>query len=792
MHLLRFLVVLCVGFLVGLPHADAQQEGRILLFNANIPLQIDSQSALWLSPITSLNLPVYPHPLGAFNRTVNGFQLDCDGDSISHVFNAFLENSRHPQGVFSGSAYLHDTAGYGAPHVFADFYRPDIMHAVLQPYRVQPHFPFHLPAYLLTYNRHNKTPLSYRRLADSVALGAIHIVRHYDRIRHWLIVFSPIQGDLYQPIVRLLDGDSLGPPIPQPTQRLLNYNSPRFFTALQAPSEDVIGFSHGTGHLTFFHFDRNTGLLADRLPIDVQRIFYRPYAGDLVITAAGFSPRGKKLYLYTNDTRTYPYRQRFYQFDLQQWDSLAVTRRFYNFQVHDTLVAHFTPASNGQLYFFHHSQLGGNYYTGRLLYPEEDLPNTGMDWFYIPPDAFGPPFLSVSTQSISEAYFQHDARYRFLTDTTCFTDSVSFRMNEIRNLTELRWDMGDGTLYHGLEYDDFKHKYAAPGLYEVHYTGWFCSQEISVHQQVLVVGPPGDVLQDTISCLGAPIAVDARQPMAATFAYRWSDGDTAAVKNIQTAGWWWVEVQGRCGSFTDSFYVHHRPEPLVYVPTDTFYCGNQPPLLQLTGNSVQYRWPDGSNLPFYQPVVGENQVIVQLQNHCGDFYDTIHIHQLQAPDFASLDTVLCVSALFEADFEWDAFTRYLWSDGDDNPSRGIRREVDLTLTLEHPCGNQQIMLRLARQRCDCALQLPTAFSPNGDGLNDVYLPVFDCEPQLFELTVFDRWGKVIFSSTDPLKGWDGSHNGQKQPAGMYAVRLRLLGQHSREEKLAGTAVYLMD
>lgn len=65
--------------------------------------------------------------------------------------------------------------------------------------------------------------------------------------------------------------------------------------------------------------------------------------------------------------------------------------------------------------------------------------------------------------------------------------------------------------------------------------------------------------------------------------------------------------------------------------------------------------------------------------------------------------------------------------------------------------------------------IPNAFTPDQDGLNDIFkitgLPVDNITG--FNLQIYNRWGKMIFSTTDILLGWDGTCNGQKCPAGVY-------------------------
>jgi len=69
-----------------------------------------------------------------------------------------------------------------------------------------------------------------------------------------------------------------------------------------------------------------------------------------------------------------------------------------------------------------------------------------------------------------------------------------------------------------------------------------------------------------------------------------------------------------------------------------------------------------------------------------------------------------------------------------------------------------------------AADVPTAFSPNGDGKNDV-LYVRGAAIETVAFRVYNRWGQLVFETTDPQKGWDGTWNGQPQEADAYAYTL---------------------
>src|SRR5690606_18542296 len=69
--------------------------------------------------------------------------------------------------------------------------------------------------------------------------------------------------------------------------------------------------------------------------------------------------------------------------------------------------------------------------------------------------------------------------------------------------------------------------------------------------------------------------------------------------------------------------------------------------------------------------------------------------------------------------------------------------------------------------------VPNAFSPNGDGLNDVFRVTGITYQQLKVFMVFNRYGQEVFATTDVAKGWDGTYNGRPCEVGTYFYLIRL-------------------
>ena len=87
------------------------------------------------------------------------------------------------------------------------------------------------------------------------------------------------------------------------------------------------------------------------------------------------------------------------------------------------------------------------------------------------------------------------------------------------------------------------------------------------------------------------------------------------------------------------------------------------------------------------------------------------------------------------------------------------------------------------------LEMPNAFSPNGDGKNDIYGAKGVCDPNStahyksiveFHAYIFNRWGQKLFEWTDVSKGWDGTYKGNPVKDGIYYVLVKAKGAEGRE------------
>lgn len=83
------------------------------------------------------------------------------------------------------------------------------------------------------------------------------------------------------------------------------------------------------------------------------------------------------------------------------------------------------------------------------------------------------------------------------------------------------------------------------------------------------------------------------------------------------------------------------------------------------------------------------------------------------------------------------------------------------------------------------IYVPTGFSPNGDNNNDVLFVFAGKDVTSFQLNVYDRWGNLVFQTSEKTKGWDGTFKGKKADIGVYAYQLRATLKDGSEQTKGG-------
>lgn len=116
-------------------------------------------------------------------------------------------------------------------------------------------------------------------------------------------------------------------------------------------------------------------------------------------------------------------------------------------------------------------------------------------------------------------------------------------------------------------------------------------------------------------------------------------------------------------------------------------------------------------------------------------------------------------------------TSYTWNDGQKGLQRNFTQSGLYQMTINLSCGSISSNWIDIQVRTDCSnsIYIPTAFSPNGDGLNDYFSLQLskDFQIEILRFSIFDRWGQQVYSYQSGSPDWNGNIRGKEAPIGVY-------------------------
>ncbi len=291
---------------------------------------------------------------------------------------------------------------------------------------------------------------------------------------------------------------------------------------------------------------------------------------------------------------------------------------------------------------------------------------------------------------------------------------------------------------------------------------------------------------DTTICAGDPLPLQgsADDP----YAFRWydqggallSEGLQTTVTPDQSQAYRLEATLGSCLS-NDTLFARLVPYPQARAAPDTSICYGDAILLQGSGGAY-YRWTPATGLsdstlrtPRAQPLDTTSYVLsvtdtLGCPKPASDTITVAVVPPVQA--YAGQDTIITLGHSFQlhatggTDYTWspatglsDPFIPDPVVSGDQDELYALR-----VATPEGCLGYDSIYVRYIKGP---DLYVPNAFTPNGDGQNDVFRPIPVGITRISSFRVYNRWGELVFETKDYMKGWDGRFRGKPAGLGTY-------------------------
>ena len=190
------------------------------------------------------------------------------------------------------------------------------------------------------------------------------------------------------------------------------------------------------------------------------------------------------------------------------------------------------------------------------------------------------------------------------------------------------------------------------------------------------------------------------------------------------------------------------------------------------------------------PIIATDTLIVQETDPCGnDGFDTLLISSQPKP-FTNYSTspLLCQDdSLYIGSAPLQPELNYLWQNGKTTSGITVSSagKYFLSLTDTNGCIFPD---SITVNDFDCslpAIYIPSCFSPNGDKINDTFSPVLH-NINFIQMTIYDRWGELIFESKDIDHGWEGTYKDLPAEEGIYVYKITRTSANNSQNLRIGT------
>ena len=319
---------------------------------------------------------------------------------------------------------------------------------------------------------------------------------------------------------------------------------------------------------------------------------------------------------------------------------------------------------------------------------------------------------------------------------------------------------------------------------------------IDLDTVIVVVNPLPNIqliVSDNSVCFGSPVQFNA----TGGDSYSWTGqdlnmyiGDNQLINPLNSGMYVVIGTSVSGCTSSDSTFILVNPIPSISaIPESSEICFGEYVSFQILGADF-YQWSNGqsSTIYTYQPLISESLTIIGTTTFgCTDTTQVaVIVHPNPIADFildrnllTSDDPTITISNLSSGNLV------NLWDFGDGNQLVNSLNTIEysypfsegdylIKLTVSSIDGCMDSTEQLIQIKGDVIYYVPNCFTPDGDEFNNSFLPIFTSgfDPMNYELTIYNRWGEIVFVSENHLTAWNGSYNNMICPDGIYSYIIK--------------------
>ncbi|MCA1761637.1 MAG: gliding motility-associated C-terminal domain-containing protein [Cryomorphaceae bacterium] len=321
---------------------------------------------------------------------------------------------------------------------------------------------------------------------------------------------------------------------------------------------------------------------------------------------------------------------------------------------------------------------------------------------------------------------------------------------------DLTIDWGDGAPIENFDGQSTSHTYQSTGGFDIAVSGVLNDCPIDLSNTVEVQTQPELNLPDTvIRCFDDIFEFD-----FSGLDFQVTDESGFQIDFFETtsSGNYTFTAENFCGADEETIaIIFEEIDPNQLNFPNTICEGVDTISIGFEEAAYNFQWSNGSEAPNIDVTeAGNYTVLVSSGGSCSRDYSFTVAPQapVDLSQFPDETVKLCTEGNRNIILPYFGF-EYTFPDGSAGQEYFIEESQLLEIAFSDGCYDYDVEIEIELYDCLCPIYIPNAFTPNGDGLNDIFKVAADCPVETFHLLIFNRWGNLIFESKDIDRGWNG-------------------------------------
>lgn len=622
-------------------------------------------------------------------------------------------------------------------------------------------------------------------LPENESTEKLTATRHCDGKDYWVITHTLNDNKYY---VYLVTAAGIQPPLILSIGSVIHDGGGEVTSYLKvSPDGNLLADAFGNplgqsiSKAELLHFNNRTGTISG--PVTVLDSLRNPYGVE-------FSPDGNLLYISTQQGAY------IYQYNLQA-ANINSSRVLIN-QSSNLDYGALQLGPDGKIYVSAENGYNVGYgYLGTINNP--DIVGSGCDFV---PNAFylGGKMTLIGLPTLIGSFFYHPSDFQ-ITDT-CFGSGTQFTIINSKNIDSVKWDFGDNTssisinpvhvykeakrynvrliIYHPCTTDTAYKAIAIHETYSKVDSISICEGETYQLPDGKDTSKSGTYISSFKTIYGCDSIITTQLTVNASYHQTVYDSICLHEKYTLPDG----RIVDTAGEYTSSLLTTAGCDSIIVT-----YLSNR--------SSIFIQYQDsictGTSmiLPNGEKVSQAGYYKITLPSNTGGC-DTLAVYNIsvKSPPVIHLlsDTCLILGQTLLLD-PGQGYPQYEWQDGSTQPTMTVSMPDLYWVKVSNECGSVSDSIKVT-MNCLPRIFISSAFTPNGDGMNDIFRILNVHGQKLIMFNVYNRWGQMVFHTTNISQGWDGMYNGMPAEQGAYIYLVKIINLAGKQKVYKGSVLLI--